>query len=177
MTGVRALPAPGTARRKSWLPWLAGLAVLTAAGIWLMPEHADEDPPAVAARQERSTATPPATRAAPMQIGFTKRATSAMTANLFPSHSWFRAPPPVQIKQGPPPAPTAPPFPYTYFGQYERSGDKTVYILQKGDRVFDVRIGEVLDGVWSIDGEQGGQIQLTYTPLKLKQALPVGSMK
>ena len=96
-------------------------------------------------------------------------------ANLFARHSWYRPPPPPPVREIVPAAPTAPPFPYSYLGQYARGADKPVYILQRDDNVFDVQIGQVLDGVWHVDEVAQGRMQLTYVPLQLKQVLPVGS--
>jgi hypothetical protein len=93
---------------------------------------------------------------------------------LFPSQSWYIAPPPpppapvVQVK---PPPPTAPPIPFGVIGSYARAGDATVYFLTRGDRVFDVHIGDTLDNTYTVDSEINGQLMLTYKPLNIQQAL------
>jgi hypothetical protein len=111
-------------------------------------------------------------------LGFAQRAVGKVTSDLFAQHSWYTPPPPPPpVKAGPPPPPSAPPFPYRFFGRYERQGDKTVYVLTQDDRVFDVHVGDVIDNTWSVDSAANGMLQVTYLPLKLGQALPIGSMQ
>jgi hypothetical protein len=97
---------------------------------------------------------------------------------LFHSQSWYVAPPPpppaAYVAPPPPPAPTAPPLPFNAMGSYARPGDATVYFLTRGDRVFDVRVGDTIDHLYSVDGAADGQLQLTYLPLKIQQTLAVG---
>ena len=57
-----------------------------------------------------------------------------------------------------------------------RPGDKPVYYLQRGESVFDVQVGQVLDGVWNIDAVADGRMRLTYVPLKLPQVISLGSI-
>jgi hypothetical protein len=96
---------------------------------------------------------------------------------LFHTQTWYVAPPPppptpvVVVK---PPPPTAPPLPFTVMGRYAHPGDATVYFLTRGDRVFDVHIGDTIDNTYSVDGAADGQLQLTYKPLNIQQTLPLG---
>jgi hypothetical protein len=105
-------------------------------------------------------------------------ATSA--AELFAAHSWYTPPPP------PPPAPaaaiseaqaaalrtpTAPPLPFQYMGSYAPDGKATVFFLTRADRVYDVRVGDMLDDTYSVDGFNGTQLLLTYKPLNIQQQL------
>lgn len=173
---MKALPAPapkaGTSRR---LLVLVGLALLVAAGIALMPDETEPPTVVVASAspvRDRSVARPART-ATPLA----PRLVHAAAVDLFAEHSWYRPPPPppAPAVAPPPPAPTAPPFPYSYFGQYERPGDKTVYFLQRGDSIFDVKVGQLIDGVWNVDAVADGQMRLTYVPLKLPQVISLGS--
>jgi hypothetical protein len=154
--------------------WLAAAALIGVALVWFAPE--DETVVTPLARKARAS-VPSANAGSSLltSIRFPARKETKLAADLFAVHSWYRPPPPVYVKPAPPPPPTAPPFPYSYLGQYARTGDKTVYILQRGDSVFDVRVGDVLDGVWKLEAIVGGQIQLTYVPLQLKQMFSVGS--
>jgi len=97
---------------------------------------------------------------------------------LFHSQSWYIPPPPPPpapyVEPPPPPPPTAPPLPFNVMGSYARPGDVTVYFLTRGDRVFDVRVGDTIDNTYSVDGAANGQLLLTYLPLKIKQTLAVG---
>jgi hypothetical protein len=97
---------------------------------------------------------------------------------LFKSTSWYTAPPPPPpapvIAAPPPPAPTAPALPFSVMGSYARPGERTTYFLTRGDRVFDVRVGDTIDNTYSVDGDAGGQLRLTYKPLNIQQTLPIG---
>ena len=106
---------------------------------------------------------------------------SAEAGALFATHSWYVPPPPppppptaATTESLTPPAPTAPPLPYAYMGTFTPDGATPVFFLTMGDRVFNVRIGETLDNLYSVDGLSNGQLQLTYKPLNIKQQLTVG---
>ena len=79
------------------------------------------------------------------------------------------APPPPP----PPPAPKPPAVPFAYIGKFEE-GDRTVYFLVKGDKLYMVKPGEDIDDAYSFDGETDNQLQLTYKPLRVAQTLTVG---
>jgi len=96
---------------------------------------------------------------------------------LFHTQSWYvppPPPPPAPVVYVPPPPPTAPALPFTVMGSYAHPGDATVYFLTRGDRVFDVHVGDTIDGIYSVDGAGNGQLQLTYKPLNIQQTLPLG---
>jgi hypothetical protein len=99
-------------------------------------------------------------------------------ASLFKATSWYTPPPPpppapVEAPP-PPPPPTAPPLPFSAMGSFSRPGERTTYFLTRGDRVFDVHVGDTIDNIYSVDGEANGQLQLTYKPLGIQQLLPLG---
>jgi hypothetical protein len=108
---------------------------------------------------------------------FTDRVVDAAAAqSLFASHTWYVAPPPPP----PPPQaaavlviPTAPPLPFSYMGSYRPDGAQTVFFLTQKDRVYEVRIGDVLDDTYSVDAVSGGQLMFTYKPLNVQQGLAV----
>ena len=79
------------------------------------------------------------------------------------------APPPPP----PPPPPKPPAVPFAYIGRLEE-GERTVYFLVKGDKLFMVKAGEDIDEAYSFDGEAGNQLRLTYKPLRIAQTLTVG---
>jgi hypothetical protein len=56
-----------------------------------------------------------------------------------------------------------------------KAGDKPVYFLVRGDRVYDVRPGDVVENTYAVGTVSRGQLQLTYLPLKQDQWLSVGS--
>jgi hypothetical protein len=76
-----------------------------------------------------------------------------------------------------PPPPSAPPLPFAAMGSYARGTDSTVYFLTRGDRVFDVRVGDTIDNLYSVDGAENGQLKLTYKPLNIQQSLAIGDSK
>lgn len=120
-----------------------------------------------------STLTP---AAAKLLFALSRRTTDASKGgNLFEAHSWYVAPPP---PPPPPPAapaaPTAPPFPYAFLGSFAEDGNKTTYFLTRSDRVYDVRQGDTLDQIYSVDGVDNGQLVFTYKPLNIRQTLPLG---
>ena len=71
-------------------------------------------------------------------------------------------------------APSAPPLPFTYLGRYTDGNDKTVYFVTRDDRVYDVRPGEVIDAIYSVESIENGQLVFLYKPLNTRQALPLG---
>lgn len=81
--------------------------------------------------------------------------------------------PPVVAAPPPPPPPKPPAVPFAYIGKFEE-GERTVYFLVKGDKLYMVKAGEDIDEAYSFDGEAGNQLRLTYKPLRVAQTLTVG---
>lgn len=106
-------------------------------------------------------------------IDFPRRTAATTTeVGLFAEHSWYVAPPPPPPTPPPPPAPpSAPPLPFSFLGSYGPAEDGAVYYLVKGDQVYDVKVGDTLDGIYSVDAVQDNEMTLTYLPLKQQQAL------
>jgi hypothetical protein len=98
--------------------------------------------------------------------------------NVFEKKSWFipppPPPPPPKPKPEPPPVPVAPPLPYAYLGSYQEPGGHLIIFLTKGERMYSVSPGDILESVYHVDGIVGGQLSLTYLPLNTKQTLNVG---
>ena len=100
--------------------------------------------------------------------------------NLFRGHSWYTPPPPppkrdasVAVKR----KPVAPPLPYKLLGSYEELGSPTIFYLIKDDRIYDVVVGDEIDGTYSVDSVSNGQLMFTYLPLKTSQGLRLGEKK
>jgi len=126
----------------------------------------------IAGSKQASTLTP---AAAKLLTALAHRTTGASDGgDLFASHSWYVAPPPPPPSPAQPAAPTAPPFPYAYLGSYAEGGNQTVYFLARNDRVYDVRPGDTLDQIYSVDGVENDQLIFTYKPLNIRQTLPIG---
>ena len=81
-----------------------------------------------------------------------------------------------QVAVEPPPVviPT-PPFPFKYAGVQRQLSGRTIYFLTKDNKLYTVEVGQILDTVYSIDGEEGGQLTVTYLPLDRKQTISMGS--
>ncbi len=163
--------------------WLTGIAALIAAYVAFGPKDSDSVEPA------RATAAAPAhapraatTLSAPgarSLLALAHRVVDPTAAGaLFATHSWYVAPPPPppapEVKPEPPPKPVAPPLPFTYMGSYAPNGAKPVFFLTQGDRVYDVHIGDTLDGTYSVDAFNNGALVFTYKPLNQQQQLTTG---
>jgi hypothetical protein len=58
-------------------------------------------------------------------------------------------------------------------GSYTPDGAAPVFFLTRGDRVYNVKIGDTLDNTYLVDSLSNGQLVLTYKPLDIKQQLAV----
>ena len=167
---MKRLTQGSRAPRRAWLP----LLLIAGGGTWLAWPAPEGGPEVVEAVRPHRT-TPADERTAVAPSGYARRLPAEISAtNLFASHSWFVAPPPPPPQKFAPPVPTAPALPYTFLGSYARAGEPAVFFLVKGDRIFDARIGDVLDKQYSVDAAENGQLRLTYLPLGIKQSLAVG---
>jgi hypothetical protein len=157
---------------------LAAAALLTAYSFWsdggdAADEAADLVAKPVAARSSAAASTGAA--GARLQLPDRRKSLLASALDLFAGHSWYVPPPPpprtapVEVK------PTAPPLPYGFFGSYTKTGDAAVYYLVRGDRIFDVRVGDVVEGTYHVDGDENGQLRFTYLPLNTPQTLAIGN--
>ena len=163
--------------------WLTGVAAAVAAWVIFGPKdsdsvevtHASAHPAAHVAGATTGTAAARPASGLLRTVG-ERIADSAAAGSLFAAHSWYVPPPPpppapVVDTPAPPPKPTAPPLPYKLIGSYTPDGEKTVFFLSAGDKVFDVHVGETLDNTYSIDSYSNGQLVLTYKPLNQQQQL------
>jgi hypothetical protein len=185
-------------RRELWMIGL-GLGVVIGATLLLLrawwPGSASsgvrsKTPPALEARLSAARARAIADlhahnanrTARPVQVTLkrTRIADAAHSAALFATHSWYVAPPPppppppVSAALLAPPVPTAPPLPFQYIGSYKPDGEAQVFFLTHNDRVYDAKVGDILENTYSIDGFNGSQLLLTYKPLNIQQQLMVG---
>jgi hypothetical protein len=104
--------------------------------------------------------------------------------SLFAAHSWYTPPPPPPAPAPAPAltaaqeaalrAPVAPALPFAFMGSYTPDGSEPVFFLTKGDRVYNVRVGDTLDETYSVDSLSNGQLLLTYKPLQIQQQLTIG---
>jgi hypothetical protein len=101
-----------------------------------------------------------------------------VVGTVFNATSWYVPPPPRHVKPPPPapvlvPIPTAPPLPFTYLGRYGDSASRII-ILSKGDRVYTVTEGDIIENTYRVEKLTAGQVNLTYLPLNIEQSLRTG---
>lgn len=96
-------------------------------------------------------------------------------------------PPPrvAAVDPGPPPAPTAPPFPHAWVGRFNDEAVSSVAtgssapvsqgiaraVLAGPQSTWVVRAGDVIEGQWRVDRIQDRTMSLTYLPLKQQQTV------
>jgi hypothetical protein len=104
--------------------------------------------------------------------------TEHKTVDIFKGKSWYVAPPkpkPVPPPPPPPPPPpTAPPMPYVYMGSYLGKDGRLLIFLTRGDQVYSVSPGDVLEGTYRVEGISSGQLVLIYLPLNIQQSISIG---
>ena len=83
---------------------------------------------------------------------------------------------PVPVVEAPPPPPPVPtpPFPFKYIGSHHPESGEATYFLTKGNQLYTVEVGDLLDTVYSIDSEENGQLTVTYLPLDRTQTISTG---
>ncbi len=167
-----------------WLLFLGGAAVVA-----LIPEY-------FFAPEEEALLVPPATRdgkvaapiAAPLPVEAGTEVAPAPSlamlapgSGLFSPHSWRVEPPPAPVPAWtPPPAPpvapppaTAPALPFEFIGKLDDAERLRVF-LTRGEKIYTVTVGDVIDGTYRVERIGGSEMVLTYLPLNLTQTLSVG---
>jgi len=165
---------------------LIGIAVAVAAYVILGPSEPQTVDAAKSGEsvpvREVHTKVPPVQGAMRALMLLAHRVTAANASNaLFATHSWYVPPPPPPAPPPTttaaslvPPVPTAPPLPFQYIGSYKPDGAAPVFFVTKGDRVYDIRVGDTLENTYSVDAFNGSQLLLTYKPLNIQQQLSAG---
>lgn len=87
----------------------------------------------------------------------------------FRNKSWYIAPPPP-----PPPKPTAPPLPFQYLGKLSEDGETRVFLNHQGKYLI-AKVGDVINGTYSVEEIAGGRMTFLYQPLQETQTLAIGS--
>jgi hypothetical protein len=131
---------------------------------------------------ERHTSRQAARPLARIELERVDRQDAAAKAEKTASHaframSWYvpppPPPPPPPPKPLPPPPPTAPPMPFSFMGRYEE-GTTRIILLVRDERIYTVSEGEVIDNTYRVERLTGGQLELTYLPLNIKQTISAG---
>lgn len=162
-----------TARR--WALLAGALALSLAATGWLGAEENgdDEVAPPAAAKPGATAGDRGAGPDADLRIGtLSRRASNAPVKDLFGARSW-QAPPAPASRQETPPPPSAPALPFVYLGKMIYDGSTTVF-LGSQDRTYTVKVGDVIDGNYRIDGIKGPLLTLNYLPLDTQQTMHIG---
>ncbi len=73
------------------------------------------------------------------------------------------------------PPPAAPPLPFAFVGMLEQSSARPTAFLAKGEALYIVAVGDVIDGTYRVESLSPNQIVVTYLPLNQRQTLsPAG---
>jgi hypothetical protein len=95
---------------------------------------------------------------------------------LFETKSWLpEAQPQRPVARAPEP-PRAPPFPYQFLGRLETEGKPRTVYLTKGDQVYSVAQGEVIEGTYRVLNVTAESMEVTYLPLNMKQQIAFSSI-
>jgi hypothetical protein len=174
---MKLLAAPGAMRARALRtkPVLFGLAVLTAGLVLMAPDESPETaavaPPVT--RGQQAASGPPLASGSLFKLP-ERVADEHEVANAFAGHSWYVPPPPAPVVHREPPRPVAPPLPFAFMGQYEESGGRPVYYLVRGDKVYDVHVGDMIDSTYRIESGDADKLTFTYLPLAERQTLALG---
>lgn len=103
-------------------------------------------------------------------------------SDLFASPEWAqKAPPSMSVategmRDAPaePPAPTAPPLPFTVIGSMSEGGDQK-YFLRYAERSFVIQVGDTLLEQYRVEAIEGSKLMLRYLPLDQLQSLELGN--
>lgn len=101
--------------------------------------------------------------------------------DAFNTNSWYEPPPKAVAMPSQPIAqsapviavPTAPLLPFTYLGRYGDTPSRII-ILSKGERVYTVAVGDVIENTYRVEQFTKGMVNLTYLPMNIEQHLPTG---
>ncbi|MCD6706885.1 MAG: hypothetical protein LT080_10600 [Thiobacillus sp.] len=175
-------------------PWRQRILVGTMAAAMVLSVASDEGRQAApiptqageaqmsAARQPELAAPDHAASSPPLRVELERlnrpdAAADPEVGKAFSAISWYvpppPPPPPPPPRVVPPPPPTAPPMPFSYFGRYEE-GETLIILLVKGERIYTVSAGDVIENTYRVEGLAGGRLELTYLPLDIRQTLSTG---
>jgi hypothetical protein len=64
-------------------------------------------------------------------------------------------------------------MPFSFLGRYEE-GETRIILLVRDERIYTVAEGEVIDNTYRVESLAGGQLELIYLPLNIKQTISTG---
>jgi hypothetical protein len=65
-------------------------------------------------------------------------------------------------------------MPYAYMGSYLGKDGRMIIFLTRGDQVYSVSPGDVLESNYRVEGITSGQLVLIYLPLNIQQTISIG---
>jgi len=163
---------------------LAAAVLVLCASVGLFAAGGDDTaqpaPSKVAAATRETPPGAPAAAPESLRIDLLNRAGQAVPQrDAFTPRGWRTPTPPpapqVPAAVEPPPPPEAPALPFTFMGQFESPGEKTVYYLVEGDKLHAVTQGETINGTHRIEAIDGNRMDILYLPLAIVQTLAVGA--
>ncbi|HEX4584497.1 MAG TPA: hypothetical protein VH183_06685 [Burkholderiaceae bacterium] len=122
-----------------------------------------------------ASATPPAAPSLPTRGKIAESAAK----DPFAARGWLPPPPPpapapvVAVDATPPPPPTAPPVPFRFVGLIEERAAKPAAFIAKGDALFVVHVGDVVESTYRVESFNSAQVVVTYLPLQQRQTIEV----
>lgn len=164
--------------RRRWVLGIA-LAATLAATLWVSQDGGIESEAGAAAGALPAGPRLPSRRDPAMEpdelrLGkLTRRAATDPTQNAFANRTWTV---PAPAERQAPPAPSAPPMPFTYLGKMQEgdTGAITVYLVQ-GEQAYSVRKGDMIDNTWRVESINADQMVLTYLPMATRQTISFGN--
>jgi hypothetical protein len=118
-----------------------------------------------------AAATTPAAPSLPTRNKFESAAKDPFTAR-----GWLPPPPPppppaAEAPAPPPPPPTAPPVPFRFVGLLEEKSSKPAAFIAKGDALYVVHVGDVVESTYRVESFNSAQVVVTYLPLQQRQTI------
>jgi hypothetical protein len=138
----------------------------------------NKDAPASALAATTASAETPSTATAPgaPSLPTRSRITESASKDPFAARGWLpppAAPPPpaAEAPAAPPPPPTAPPVPFRFVGLLEEKSAKPAAFIAKGDALYVVHVGDVVESTYRVESFNSAQVVVTYLPLQQRQAI------
>jgi hypothetical protein len=138
------------------------------------------DATASAAGASAPAAATPSAAAASVAPGLPTRSkiTESAAKDPFAARGWLPPPPPpppplAEAPPPPPPPPTAPPVPFRFVGLLEEKASKPAAFIAKGDALYVVHVGDVVESTYRVESFNSAQVVVTYLPLQQRQTIEV----
>jgi hypothetical protein len=106
------------------------------------------------------------------------RITESASKDPFAARGWLPPPPPppppaAELPPPPAPPPTAPPVPFRFVGLLEEKTAKPAAFIAKGDALYVVHVGDVVESTYRVESFNSAQVVVTYLPLQQRQTIEV----